>query len=179
MQMLMGLFTGGTSAASTAAATGAAASTATSGFSLSTLLQGGSTVLSAVSSIAAGNQQAQAYELEASDAEQQKSLETLQGINRRASIKQAMMDAVGQQDVAYAASGTDLSFGTAAQARKDAFREADTALGVDAGNEMTTLARLEERRKNYMQMAGNARMMGLFDGFLTGVKGVTSIMDRV
>lgn len=164
-----------------AAATGAAATGATvaaSGLSLGSILQGTATVLGVVSSIAAGNAEADALNAQAIDAEREKPLETLQGIERRASIRRAMADAVGAQDVAYAASGVDLSFGTAAAARQDAFREADLALTSDAGTEQTRIARLSERAANYRRSAKQARRAGIFNGLVGGLQGAASIGGR-
>ncbi|HEU0095208.1 MAG TPA: hypothetical protein VFQ52_02050 [Rhizomicrobium sp.] len=178
MQALFGLLTGGGAAAG--ATTGAAAgATAASSFSLSTLLQGGATVLGMAQAISAGNAQAEAYELEAQDAERQKPLETLQGISRRTALKRAAADAIGDQDVAYASSGVDLSFGTPAQARSDALRELDMGVTVDNGTQETRQVRLDERARNYRRMAGRAKSAGIFDALSMGATGFSSIYDRV
>jgi len=188
----MGLFTsvvGGTAAAGAgaaagsafagAAATGAATGAAAAGgISLASILQGTATVLGVANAISAGNQQAQQLELQAADQQRQIPQTMLQGIAQRTSIKKQLQDAIGAQDVAYAASGTDLSFGTPSQARKDAFREADNALTTQEGTEQTTIARLDERAKNYLQMAQKAKSSGLFDAALIGIKGLTSFSNR-
>lgn len=161
---LAGLFGAGGGAA--AATAGTAATAASSGISLSTILQGTATVLGLMTSIGAGNAEADAMEAQAIDAEREKPLETLQGISRRQSIRRQMADAIGAQDVAYAASGVDLSFGTAREARSDAYREADTALAADVGNEQTRISRLSERAASYRRGAKNARRMGLINGLL-------------
>lgn len=173
------LFGGGgaAAAAGTAAAAGAGTAAAT-GFSLSSILQGTATVLGVVSSIAAGNAEADALELQAQDAEREKPLENLQGIERRSSIKRAMADALGAQDVAYAASGVDLSFGTARAARTDAYREADLALTTDAGTQQTRTARLSERAANYRSSAKKAKSLGLLNGLAGGFKGFSDIAGR-
>ncbi|MVA09079.1 hypothetical protein GOZ78_03475 [Agrobacterium vitis] len=181
---LGGLFGGGTAAAGTAAATGAAATgaaagtAAAGGLSIGSILQGTAGVLSAVSAVSAGNAQAQGYEQAATEAQSNQRLTTLEGISRRSSIKQAMVDQVGQQDVAYAASGTDLSFGTPNQARKEAFREADLGIATQVGTQQTTQAQLSDREKSYRKMAGKARLGGWVDG-LTGLfKTGASISNR-
>lgn len=184
MQTLFSLFTGGAAAGGAAAGTAAAGTAATAGmtaaqgFSLSQLLAGGATVLSMMSSFQAGDAEAEALEQQAEDAAREQPLETLQGIERRVGLKRAAADSIGALDVAYAASGTDLSFGTPAQARKDAYRELDLGLAADAGTQMTRTARLEERRKNYLRMAGRARTAGRFEGFMTGLSGASRIAER-
>ncbi len=173
---------GGAAAATTAAGTGAAVGTgvgaATSGMSLATLLQGTATVFGAISALNAGKADAEAFELAAQDAEREKPLETLQGINRRAGIKQKMMEQIGEQDVAYAASGVDLSFGTPTEARRDAFRNADLELTSDVGTEQTRVARLDERAANYRKRAKRARSAAAIDAIGIGLKGFSSIAER-
>lgn len=150
----------------------------TGGFSLSSLLQGGATLLGAVSALNAGRADAEAAELQAEDAKREVPLETLQGINRRSGIKAEMMRRVGEQDTAYAASGADLSFGTPSQARSEAFRQADLGLTSDVGTEQTRVARLNEREKAYRRRAARARQGGVLDALTIGVKGFSSIADR-
>lgn len=174
------IFGGGSAAAgaTAGAATTAAAAPAAAGFSLSTLLQGTATVLGMVQSINAGKADAEALSAAADDAAREIPLETLQGINRRATIKRQMMDSIGEQDVAYAASGVDLSFGTPSQARKEAFREADLGITSDVGTEQTRVARLQEREAEYRKRAAKAKRSANFDAALIGLKGATSIADR-
>ncbi|MBB98321.1 MAG: hypothetical protein CML67_02105 [Rhodobacteraceae bacterium] len=154
------------------------AAAASSGFSLSSLLQGTATVLGAMSAIGAGNAEAEQLDLAAADAEGQKPLETLQGISRRASIKREMADAIGSQDVAFAASGVDLSFGTPGQARKDAFREADYALTSDSGTQEVRTSRLTERAANFRSRARRARSRGFADALSIGLGYGANLMAR-
>jgi hypothetical protein len=171
--------TAGTWAAANAGgAITAAAPAAASGLSLSGLLQGTATVLGIASSIAGGNAEASQAELAASDAEAEQPLENLQGIARRNSIKRQMADAIGAENVAYAASGVDLSTGTAAAARSDAYRDADLALTTDAGTQETRLSRLSERAKNYRQMAKQSRRSGWLTGLTGGLNTLLSFNER-
>ena len=166
------LFGSGGTAAATA---GTAAST---GFSLSTVLQGIATVGGVVASLGASAAQAQAQELAAADAEQEQQLENLQGIERRRSIRASLRDALGAQDVAYAASGVDLSFGTAAQARSDAYREADLALTADNGTQLGRSARLMERAANYRSAAKRTKRFGAIKALAGGAGQAASIFER-
>lgn len=176
---LAGLFGGG-AAATGAAATGAAAgaTAAGSGLSLASILQGTATVLGVVSAIGAGNAEASQNEMAANDAEAEKPLETLQGISRRTSIRRQMAEALGAQDVAYAGSGVDLSFGTARAARTDAYREADLGLSTEVGTEQTRISRLTERAANYRAAAKSARRMGIFNALSGGLDNVLSFQQR-
>lgn len=164
--------------AGAAAGTGATvAATAGSGISLASILQGTATVLGLVATVGAGLAEADQLEAEAIDAESEQSQEVLQGISRRTSIKQAMMDAVGAQDVAYAASGVDLSFGTARQARSDAYREADLALTTSSGTEMSRISRLAERAKNYRSAAKRAKTLGFLKAGAQGIGGFLELKE--
>lgn len=184
---LAGLFGGGAAAAGAGAATGAfagaaasgaATGAAASGFSLASILQGTATVLGVVSAIGAGNAQATQNELAASDAEGDQKLETLQGISRRTSIRKQMAEALGAEDVAYAGSGVDLSFGTAQAARKDAYREADLGLETSNGTEVTNISRLAERAASYRAAAKTSRRMGIFNALSGGIDNLLSFNQR-
>lgn len=172
------LFGGGGSAAAAGTAAAGTAAAAGSGISLATILQGTATVLGVVSAISAGNAEADALNAQAIDAEREQEIETLSGIERRSSIKAALADAVGAQDVAYAASGVDLSFGTAARARTEAYREADLSLTSAASTEQTRNSRLMERAANYRASAKRAKRAGLIQGLTGGLQGFASISQR-
>ncbi len=185
MATIGSLFAGGTAAAGTAAAGTAAAGTAAAaggavagGITASSILQGASGLLGMFSAIAAGNAEGEALDLAAEDAAREKPLETLQGIARRTSIKSAMMEQIGQQDVATAASGADLSFGTPVEARKQAFRQADLGITTAVGTEQTRIARLDEREANYRKMAGKARAGGWLKAAFTGFDTAASMAGR-
>lgn len=151
---------------------------AATGISLSTILQGGASVLGLVSSIAAGAADREQAELAAADAEAEQPLETLKGIDRRRSLKLATIDAIGEMDAAYAASGVDLSFGTAAQARKDALREADLGMTSESGTTMTRLSRLTERAANYRAAGKRAMRAGIIGGLSGALSSAASIAGR-
>ena len=172
------LFGGGAAAAGTAAA-GTAAATASTGISAATILQGAATVLGVVSAIGAGNAQAAEAEAAAADAETEQALETLQGIDRRTQTRKALIDAVGSIDGAYAASGVDLSVGTVAQARREAFRDADFATATAGNTEIGRGARLSERAARYRAAAKRHRIGGIVDGLSAGAGGFKSILDQV
>lgn len=168
------LFSGG----GAAAAAGSTAAAAGSGISLASILQGTATVLGVVSSFAAGAAEADMLNAQAIDAEREQEIETLSGIERRSSLKKAMAEALGAQDVAYAASGVDLSWGTASEARQEAYREADLALTSSASTEQTRQSRLIERAANYRRAAKRARTAGIVDGLIGGFKGAADLLQR-
>lgn len=161
-----------------AAAAGAGAAAAGSGFTISGVLQGLASVGGLVASIAAGNAEADQMEAAAIDAEREQALENLQGIDRRRAMKAAAADAIGEMDAAYAASGVDLSYGTARQARTEAYREADLGLTSDAGTQMTRISRLEERAANYRRGAKRAKMAGWLQGGTSFLSNMSQIRGR-
>jgi hypothetical protein len=176
---LAGLFGGGAAAGTAAAGAAAGAgAAATTGLTISSVLEGVATVGGLVMSIASGAAQKEQADAAADDADRQQSLENLEGINRRRSLKQAATDAIGAQDVAYAASGVDLSFGTASQARTEAFREADLGLASDVGTQQTRIARLQERAASYRQMGKRALLGGIIGGITGAAEGFGRIIGR-
>ena len=177
MELIGGLLApalGGSGA--TAAATGATA--AGGGFSLASVLQSTATVLGIVSSISAGDADAARYEAQAADAEAEQALETLQGIDRSTQTRKALLEATGAIDTAYAASGIDLSVGTVAQARGEAYREADFAIASEGNTQINRQARLSERAGSYRSMAKRARRAGWMDGFTGALPQAASLLDR-
>ena len=156
----------------------AAAGASGGGFSLAGILQGVATVAGIAGTLAAGRADAQAHEQAARDADMETAVETLQGIDRRRSIKGALIDAVGAQDVAYAASGADVSFGTAAQAREDAFREADFASSSATNTELQRTSRLAERGANYRLAARRARSGAVWQALAQGGTALAQIKGR-
>ncbi len=170
-----GLFGGGAGAAGTAGGIGGAVSTVST---IGTILEGGATVLGLVSSIAAGSAEREQMELAAIDAEREQPLEILQNIERRTSLKAAAADAVGDIDTAYAASGVDLSFGSARKARQDVFRETDVGITSDAGTTMSRLSRLQERAANYRRMGKRAMRAGVLGGLAGAATGFSRIAGR-
>ena len=181
MMPFLGLFSGGAAAGATTAATAATTAAATTAavaaptFSISQLLGGSATILSAAASIAAGNQQAEMYEDQARETRMQKPLELIEGLHRRNEIKKATAQAVADQDVAYAASGADLSFGTPTVARSQAFREGDYAANTNAMTTGNSIDQLELKSKSYLQMAGRARQIGMFEGLVGAFTGFSKM----
>lgn len=158
----------GTAAATTAAAAG-------TGFSFASVLQGVATVSGLVASIAAGNADAAKYNLQAQDAESQKGFEIVQSADRKRSLLAAAQESVGKQDVAYAGSGVDLSFGSAAQSRTNAYREADLGLNTDTATTSLKLSRLDEQATNLRLRAKQASSMGFLNAIPSFLSGSASL----
>lgn len=164
-------------AGTTAAATGTTAA-ATTGLSISSILEGIATVGGIVATIAAGNADSAALKAQAKDAEAEKGFETLQSVDRKRSLLAAAQDAVGESDVAYAGSGVDLSFGSAAQARQNIYREADLGGDTDSGTTQLRIDRLTERARNYRKMAKRGMIASYLNAGVKGLSGFASIAQQ-
>lgn len=159
-------------------ATSALAGASTTGSTLFSILQGTATALSVLSTVGAANLKADQLDEEAAETKSQASLTTLQGVDQRRSIKAALAQAIGDQDVAYAASGADLSFGTPLAAREAAFANEDLAVNSQASTQMSTLAQLARRRAAYLAQASLTRGYGLIQGLGTAAQGGAAIALR-
>lgn len=150
-----------------------------------TILSGGATALSIMSANEAADTKANSYEMMASDADLDARIEQVKGLERRTSIKQALLEAIGERDVAAAASGVDLSFGTPRIAQKEAQKEAERALSSDLSAEELRTSRLAERATSYRLQAASMRKGALLQtaaavlAFAAGGSGKTSVTSAV
>jgi hypothetical protein len=124
-----------------ASAVGGAASTIGSvGSVLGGILGGGASLVSAMAAHRAGEARAGALMSQAADAQADAAQTSIVGEQRQTSLKRDLLMSLGKRDVAYAASGVDLSFGTPVIARQEAVADAGRAIAQDqAGTEQTRL----------------------------------------
>lgn len=142
------------------------------------LLSGGATVASVLQARRAGEQEAHKLNLAAGDADLEAKIEQIRGLERRNSLKAKFVEAVGERDVAYAASGVDLTFGTPAIARQEAVRDTERALAIDQDTENLRRSRLLERAGNYRLAAAQAREGGIFKAIGLGAAGLGGMLRR-
>lgn len=161
-----------------AAATGAAAGAASTGLSISSILQGVATVGGLVAAISSGNAESASLKMQAADTEQQKSFETVQSVDRKRSLLAAAQDARGEINTAYAGSGVDLSFGSAAAARQKVYREADLGLTSDSSTTQMRLGRLSEQAASYRRAAKQSKLMGWLEGGTKALFNTASIANQ-
>ncbi len=83
-------------------------------------------------------------------------------------------EAVGASDEAYAASGVDLSFGSAARARTEVYRGLDLGLNTDTGTTATRLTRLDERGAQLPRHGEGRETLGRVGRLLQGCRHVPS-----
>jgi hypothetical protein len=172
---------GGTAAGAAGTAAGAASTAGglfSSGSLFSTILQGGATVASVLGAVGAGNEQSRTLMAQAADARTEQDIEAIRGNERRDSLRRSLLQTLGERDVAAAASGVDLSFGTPAIARQEAQRDAESALTMDKSTEDFRVARLEERANEFTRSAKAARRGGLIRAIGAGVTTAASIGRR-
>lgn len=167
--------TAGTTAATTAATAATTAATATTAaassgsvlsslFSASTLgsiLSGGATLIGAMAAKRQGAIQSQSYEIQAQEVEAEIPNEQIAGETRRASIRDKLLETIAERNVAYAASGLDLSFGTPAVAQRQALQDAEDALTTDKATEDFNVRKLQKRAALYRMQGADARRGGL------------------
>jgi hypothetical protein len=158
-------------AATATAATATAASAAPSFFA--TALQGGMSVMSAMSAVRAGDAQADSYREQSAASLFDAKNEQINSTNRQAGLRRELVESLGQRDAAYAASGVDLSFGTPAVARDQAIDDANRALEGDSANRDMRVARLKERSAGFDRMAKESARSGRLKAL--GVLGQTAI----
>lgn len=168
----------GVSAGETAASSSLSFLSSINASTVGSILQGGATALSVLGAVNSGNQQADALRLQANDADTNQKVETVQGLERRASIRAALLTSLGERDVATAAGGTDVSFGTPVQARTQAVQDSARALNLDETTTDFNRQRLAERAASLRAMANNAQSGGLIKGLSLAGLGATSQMRR-
>jgi hypothetical protein len=173
----------GTAISGTAGAFGApaipgllgAAGTGSTAFSI---LSGGATVLSVLNAQRAGEMKVQSLNLQADDADTQSEIEGIQGTARRSSLKAQLTQAIGDRDVAAAASGVDLSFGTPSVARQQAIQSGERALEMDQDTQELRVSRLRERAAGLRAQAAGANAAGLGTAATLALEGGAKLFKR-
>lgn len=171
---------GGTAAAAGTTAAAGSSLLSAAGFTstVASILSGGATIAGAMAAARAGKQDAINAEMQARDIDFDVKGEQLQGMERRNSLRRSLIQALGERDVAYAASGVDLSFGTPVIAREEANRDAERALSIDQSTEDFRVARLRERQRNLRIMGMEARRGGLAKAAGLVLEGGASMLRR-
>jgi hypothetical protein len=166
-----------------AGAIGAAAPVAaTSSFGwgsiLSGVLSGGASLAGIMGAQAAASEKATAFELAAQDAEAEVPTEMLKGTEKRTSMRRSLLQTFGERDVAFAASGLDISFGTPALARDEAEADAERAIGIDTRSQEQKQTRLLEKAANLRAQGGAAKQAGFYKSLGLGLEAGASFFRR-
>ncbi|GJE06351.1 hypothetical protein AOPFMNJM_1667 [Methylobacterium jeotgali] len=177
----------GASGVASAATAGASALTSASS-ALAPLTSAGSVVGSILSGSAsllqmsqlrqAGREKELSLNLQAADTVNDIARENLQQQDRSTSLRQALLQTIGERDAAYAASGVDLTFGTPAVAREQSVTQAEQALTMESATATSRVARLNERAGNLRLMARSARRSADTMADLTGLQAAGNLLRR-
>lgn len=165
--------------ASSVSAAGSSLLAATGGASTwASILSGGATVASVLAMQQSGETKAFALNAQADDADLQARVEQVQGLDRRISLKAQLVQAVGERDVAAAASGVDISFGTPSLARSEAVKDGERAIDLDQSTEDFRRQRLLEKAGNLRIQANQARSGALGSAAALALEGGAKLLKR-
>lgn len=171
------LFGGGTAAAGAGAvgAGAAAGSGAVAGAGLGTglfsmpslmmgALSGGLSLMSAMNAAKAGKVEAAQMQMQADAARQDAAQANLDGQAKQSSMRRDLVAEIGRRDVAYAASGIDVSFGTPAQASAQALDDAYAAMNTADADTQSRAGRYRTRAAMYDASAADRVAAGYAKG---------------
>lgn len=150
----------GAAAAAGSAATGLSSILGGVGTAAS-ILSGTTSVLSAMRTMAAGEEKAAEIDAQAMD-------DRIAGVSRRTRFKREALDILGQNDVAAAAAGIDLAYGQAADQRARTWEDLTRESQIDRQQE-------EARLLGYRRASRRARSSGQLSGFLQLGEGLASM----
>lgn len=145
---------------------------------LLTTAQGMTTLFSALSRIGAGSADADQMEAGAWATERQAATAEAQSLQRQTELKRRLLQTLGQNDVAYAAAGVDLTQGVAAQANAEAERRATDELTIERAGLTAELGQYGTRARLQRRMARAARRASYLEaGGIVG-SGLIDIAER-
>lgn len=150
----------GAAAAAGSAATGLSSILGGVGTAAS-ILSGTTSVLSAMRTMAAGEEKAAEIDAQGMD-------DRIAGVARRTRFKREALDILGQNDVAAAAAGIDLAYGQAADQRARTWEDLTRESEIDRQQE-------EARLLGYRRASRRARSSGQLSGFLQLGEGLASM----
>ncbi len=148
---------GASAAASAGAAAGAGSSLFSMGSLLTGALSGGLSLMSAMQAAKAGKIEAAQMQMQADAARQDATQASLDGEAKQSSMRRDLVAELGRRDVAYAASGVDVSFGTPAQASAQAMDDAYAAMNAAGADVQSRVGRYRTRAAMY-EAAGADRL---------------------
>lgn len=158
-------------AGATTAVASTAATAATAGSSLfsmgslfSSLGQGALGLMGAMQAAQAGKAEAAQMQMQADAAREDARQAELDGVAKQTSLRRDLIEELGKRDVAYAASGTDISFGTPGQARTQALDDFSSALSGAANETTGRASRLRQRASGYEAAAADRKTAGYAKG---------------
>lgn len=167
--------------AGTGAAAGAAGGAA-AGFSLGStalsILSGASTAVSVLQTLNAGSAKADAAALHAREAEIEGVGAQAAGQVRQARLKRELLRTLGENDVAYAASGVDLGYGEAAGTRSRMLERGEREIAIDEATTEAQVAGYGARSAGYNRLARQYRRGSLLSAVANAGEGVARAYRR-
>lgn len=160
--------------------TGLAGAAGSGGFASTalTVLQGASAALGVIGQLGASNASAQAAEDAAVQADLQAGQEKVEATNQQTQMKKELMRILGENEVAAANAGIDISAGVAQQANATAKRDAHTSLTVSRNDQEFQSALYRLRSNGLRQKAKSQRQAGLLNAVGAGVDFGISLYNR-
>lgn len=149
----------GATAATTAATT--ASTLGTIGSTALTILSGVATVASIAGNLQAAEASAQQSEANATQAELEVGQQQLASAQRQSQMKRELARILGENDVAIAAAGIDLSGGIAESSRKSATKAAQRELSIERADDDARRALIKARANGYRRQAASYRTGGI------------------
>lgn len=144
-------------------ATGAAA--AGTGITASGILSGIATVGGVLAALGAGQAQAESYKAQAFTSDMEAENEKGQSLQRTTAMKRELARILGENDVAFAAAGIDISGGIAEEARGSAEKRAAQEISIDRSMADSKAAMLKANAATYRSMAKKAKSASIFNAF--------------
>jgi hypothetical protein len=166
---------GGTAAT---AATTAAVGTAAAGSSALSILQGVATAVSALGAIGGGFAAMQASNEQADQVELQAGQEQLQAQQRKLAMTRELHRILGENDVAFAAGGVDVTGGIAAESRADATAESVQDMTIDRDQDEYRRALLKVRARGLRRRGGEQMFSGLLGAASAGLNFGMDLAER-
>ena len=163
LSALAGLGVGGTAATAGAAVTGlvpvagTVAGAAGTAISALDILSGIATAATVLGTINAGNADAAMAEQQASEARIDEGLQRNQSEQRANDLRRELFKVLGENDVAFAAAGIDVTGGIAQSSRAEANQAATRELSIERRDDELRRAMLRARAQGLRYQAGAAR----------------------
>lgn len=170
----------GTAAAGTAAAaaTTAAVGTAAASSTALQILQGVASLVAVVGAVGGGLSAMQTANEEAQATELQAGQEQLGGEQRRLTMRRELARILGENDVAFAAGGVDVTGGIAANARRGASQDATFDMSIDRSQDEYRRALLQVRARGIRRRGGEQMFAGLAGAAGAGLDYGMSVFER-
>lgn len=160
-EVLLGAAASAAGGGATAAATTTAAAGASSLSTILGILSGVATVASVVGGLQSAEASAHMAETNALDATLEEGQQRNQAAQRGSAMKRELARILGENDVAIAAAGIDLSGGIATSSRAAAKADAARELSIDRGDDESRRAMLKARANGYRRQASSYRAGGM------------------